>query len=236
MKTTFTVLALVLSAISLSECCVEPAGTPCGMSYVSGRPTGEKKCVNFGGSKVVTSVYCAFLKMSNAAKAQGVNLVVKSGFRVMSEQQYFWNCYQTKRCNNGNLAARPGYSNHQNGIAFDLAVPAATYRWLVNNAQSFGFIRAVSSEDWHWEYHPGKKCNAMVNYACKNGANGTGGSTPDNAPRGTSCSVRGQKSQCIDKAACAGSGGTPYANLCPGAANIQCCWRPLAAARPDKRQ
>jgi len=64
------------------------------------------------------------------------------------------------------LTAGPGYSNHQNGKAFDLQtgmgksqspyiVTTKTWRWLVANMHQYGFIRAVSKERWHWEYHPG---------------------------------------------------------------------------------
>jgi hypothetical protein len=65
------------------------------------------------------------------------------------------------------LTAGPGYSNHQNGKAFDLQTgmgrnltpyknTTKTYRWMVANMHKFGFIRTVSKERWHWEYAPGK--------------------------------------------------------------------------------
>lgn len=63
----------------------------------------------------------------------------------------------------GNLAARPGYSNHQGGIAVDVGVggtASAVYRWLAANAGRFGFVRTVKSEPWHWEYRPGAKAPA----------------------------------------------------------------------------
>jgi LAS superfamily LD-carboxypeptidase LdcB len=40
----------------------------------------------------------------------------------MAEQTYLYNCYLSGNCNSGNLAARPGYSNHQSGLAMDIAV------------------------------------------------------------------------------------------------------------------
>ena len=49
-------------------------------------------------------------------------------------------------------------SNHQNGIAFDLNTGgfegAPVYDWMKKNATSFGFIRTVNKEHWHWEYRP----------------------------------------------------------------------------------
>lgn len=66
------------------------------------------------------------------------------------------NCYITKQCNNGNLAAKPGTSNHGVGLALDLnSGGAGVYNWLKNNGHAYGFIRTVSSETWHWEHRPG---------------------------------------------------------------------------------
>jgi LAS superfamily LD-carboxypeptidase LdcB len=53
------------------------------------------------GKRVEKRTACAFTQMANAARSAGHNLVINSGFRTMEEQQYFWNCYQTKKCNNG---------------------------------------------------------------------------------------------------------------------------------------
>ncbi|CAF3193441.1 unnamed protein product [Rotaria sp. Silwood2] len=114
---------------------------------------------------MTTSTACAFDKMAVAAKQAGVTITVASGFRTVARQEYFWNCYQTKACNNGNLAARPGTSNHGRGAALDLntdcgsqsgATPncggSRVYQWLKNNGHNYGFKRTVQSEPWHWEY------------------------------------------------------------------------------------
>lgn len=115
---------------------------------------------------MTTATACAFDKMATAAKQAGVSIKVSSGFRTIARQNYFWNCYQTKSCNNGNLAARPGTSNHGRGIALDLntncgkqttatatgCASSAVYQWLYKNAHTYGFIRTVQSEPWHWEF------------------------------------------------------------------------------------
>jgi len=114
---------------------------------------------------MTTSTACAFDQMASSAKAAGVKITIASGFRTYARQEYFWNCYQTKKCNNGNLAAKPGSSNHGKGIALDLntdcggqtgAKPncggSAVYQWLYNNGHKFGFIRTVQTEPWHWEF------------------------------------------------------------------------------------
>ncbi len=62
----------------------------------------------------------AFYAFNEAHKARyGNYLTASEGFRTMGEQQYFYNCYVSGSCNGGNLAASPGYSNHQMGLAVD---------------------------------------------------------------------------------------------------------------------
>lgn len=125
-------------------------------AYVNGVPR-PITVITVGGKLVSRTTAHAFLRMQRAADAAGVYLAITSGFRTMAEQQYLYHCYQTKSCNNGNLAAVPGYSNHQSGYALDLT----TSTWLANNAARFGFVRTVPSESWHYEYHgadPGGVC------------------------------------------------------------------------------
>lgn len=102
---------------------------------------------------VETNTANAYIAMQNAARNAGVTLRVVSGFRTQAEQQYLYNCYQNGNCNNGNLAARPGYSNHQSGHALDLNTSdSGVGSWMNNNGARFGFSRTVSSEPWHWEW------------------------------------------------------------------------------------
>ncbi len=113
----------------------------------------------------------AYAVMQAAAAADGINLVVVSGFRTMSEQQYLYACYVNCNCNNCNLAAKPGYSNHQSGHAMDLNTSSpGVYTWLSNNAGRFGFKRTVPSEIWHWEWWGGGPgggpCGAVTEDNC----------------------------------------------------------------------
>jgi LAS superfamily LD-carboxypeptidase LdcB len=114
---------------------------------------------------MTTTTACAFDKVASAAKQAGVTIKIASGFRTIARQEYFYNCYLTKACNNGNLAAVPGRSNHGRGIALDLNTNCGgqtgpkpncggspVYQWLYNNAHNYGFTRTVQSEPWHWEY------------------------------------------------------------------------------------
>ncbi|MBX3186613.1 MAG: M15 family metallopeptidase [Labilithrix sp.] len=104
------------------------------------------------GKYVEVNTARAFLRMRKAARAKGIAIRVVSGFRTMAEQRYLYNCYKTKRCNGGNLAAPPGYSNHQSGKALDLNTSTrGVYGFLASRARSYGFRRTVASEPWHWE-------------------------------------------------------------------------------------
>ena len=97
----------------------------------------------------------AFEAMRADAARSGVHITVVSGFRTMDQQRYLYNLYLAGR---GNLAARPGYSNHQSGLALDLNTSGAgVYGWLAANASRYGFRRTVPSEAWHWERPAGSQ-------------------------------------------------------------------------------
>jgi hypothetical protein len=82
----------------------------------------------------------------------------RGSYRTYADQEYFWQLYQSGR---GNLAARPGTSNHGWGHAVDLAAPAsmrpvidrfgATYGWRWGEARS---------ENWHVTYYGNGKASA----------------------------------------------------------------------------
>lgn len=115
----------------------------------------EIMVVTIDGKPVEIETAKAYRRMAEAAAKEGVNIVVVSGFRTMAEQEYLYGCYKTKKCNNGNLAAKPGYSNHQSGHALDLnARDPAVGAWLRAHAHEYGFKNTVLSEPWHWEYWP----------------------------------------------------------------------------------
>lgn len=131
-------------------------------SYVSGIPQGTVELSVIDGCPVATKIADQYLKLKAAAAQSGVTVQLNSGFRANDDiqmpdgsiKQGQKSLYQ-QYLNGGNLAAKPGYSNHQNGSAIDINVTNTnTYQWLVQNAIKFGFIRGVASERWHWEYKP----------------------------------------------------------------------------------
>ena len=132
------------------------------------------------GKPVNVKIADAYLDMYEAAKSDGVILSINSAFRSpydsinatsesgkkvsASSQQYLYDGWIAKKPG-FNLAAAPGGSNHGWGIGLDLnaggkssgryiGVDTAIYTWLVKNSWRFGFIRAVASEEWHYDYLP----------------------------------------------------------------------------------
>jgi hypothetical protein len=123
--------------------------------YVNGKSFGLT-AVTVDGHLAQIHTANAYIVMAKAAAKDGVKLKVVSGFRSMAEQKYLYHCYTSCSCNNCNLAAKPGYSNHQSGHALDLNTSSSgVYHWLSNHAAHYGFKRTVASEDWHWEWWGG---------------------------------------------------------------------------------
>jgi hypothetical protein len=123
--------------------------------YVDGNPFAIT-VVTVDGKPAQVDTANAYYVMQQAASQDGVDIAVVSGFRTMSQQQYLYDCYVNCNCNNCNLAARPGYSNHQSGHALDLNTSrGGVLNWLNGNGAAFGFERTVPSEDWHWEWWGG---------------------------------------------------------------------------------
>ena len=98
-----------------------------------------------------------YLALVQAAEKDGVPMPLKSGFRTYAKQEYLYNGY-VKKLPQFNLAAKPGFSNHEDGYAYDFAIAGyegnPRYDWLKKHAPKFGFVRTVNKEPWHWEYRP----------------------------------------------------------------------------------
>ncbi len=124
-------------------------------AYVRGSPRSIRVNPIPNGEFLRSDAAKSYNKMYAAARKQGITLAVNDGFRSMSEQQYLYNLYKSGR---GNVAAPPGYSNHQNGIATDIQVGGwgtSTFNWLARNAGRYGFSNAEGrsvNEPWHWVY------------------------------------------------------------------------------------
>jgi peptidoglycan hydrolase-like protein with peptidoglycan-binding domain len=119
-------------------------------AYKQGRFIGKIDVVEIDGVKVAAKTARAWQELKSAAARDGVTLRINSGFRTQGEQQ---SLYQRYQAGTGNLAAYPGYSNHQHGQAIDIdVVRQDAYDWMHANAPGMGWERTVPSEAWHWEY------------------------------------------------------------------------------------
>lgn len=131
--------------------------------------------VDFEGQQLRAEAARAAHTMMDAAKAEGVALTVSSAYRSYAVQQQ---TYQHWVSVNGQrladqLSARPGYSEHQTGLAIDFSSPEGCRleecyedtragRWLAKNAPNYGFIlrfpkgqQAITGylfEPWHYRY------------------------------------------------------------------------------------
>lgn len=121
-------------------------------------------------------VFFAFKELQKAALNDGLNIIVDSGFRSYEYQQEVWD----KNVINKGLehakkyVAPPGTSEHQTGLAVDIAVfidgkyddnvneNYKEYAWMMENAHKFGFIlrypkgkeeiTGYNFEPWHFRY------------------------------------------------------------------------------------
>lgn len=128
-------------------------------NYINGTDK-TKGSAKYGYNKYF---YILLSNFVNAAKDSGYGVYMSTttygAWRPYSIQQYFYNCYKTKSCNNGNLAAYPGTSNHGWGIASDLSFSSYNAKvWAHNNAKKYGLsfpmckkLGSNCIEDWHIE-------------------------------------------------------------------------------------
>ena len=112
----------------------------------------------------------AFNKMQAAAKVDGLNIYISSGFRSYSYQKTLYNNYVNR---DGvtvadTYSARAGHSEHQSGLAFDVNTINDSFanteegKWLNDNCYKYGFILRYPNgksdetgyqyEPWHFRY------------------------------------------------------------------------------------
>lgn len=131
------------------------------------------------GEKVDSRIYPQLQQMFDDARAAGLELFVREGYRttqdqkdIMDEriQQYRDEGYSRSEAKKlaEEYVAEPGTSEHELGIAVDINADTskcssdAVYTWLANNAYKYGFIKrypedkteitGVNNEPWHYRY------------------------------------------------------------------------------------
>jgi len=115
-----------------------------------------------------------FLKnMIDTAKQNGIELYIKPGYRSFDEQQSLKSAYKTiyGAGTANSFSADQGYSEHQLGTTVDIITSGLdgqlndsfdkteAYKWLLDNAQKFGFELSYPKgndyyvyEPWHWRF------------------------------------------------------------------------------------
>lgn len=116
--------------------------------------------------------------MFNDARAEGLALFVREGYRTTEEQQKLWTrksmnmktrifCERSKK-RAEKYVAIPDTSEHQLGLSVDINADTdkcsseKVYQWLDENAYKYGFVKrypedktditGISNEPWHYRY------------------------------------------------------------------------------------
>jgi hypothetical protein len=110
----------------------------------------------YGGPLVVRDgegmrpdVAAAYDQMAAAARGDGLELLVVSGFRSDAEQAELFAAHPDPT-----WVAPPGQSLHRCATELDLG-PSSAYGWLAANAGRFGFVQRYSWEAWHFGFDAG---------------------------------------------------------------------------------
>lgn len=131
------------------------------------------------GEKVDSRIYPPLQKMFDDARAAGMDLFVREGYRTHQDQeqileeriqQYLDKGYSRSEAKKlaEEYVAVPGTSEHELGIAVDINADTskcssdAVYNWLADNAYRYGFIKrypsdkiditGIDNEPWHYRY------------------------------------------------------------------------------------
>lgn len=124
--------------------------------------------------KLRKKAYEAFIDMWNAANNENIYLIMNSSYRTYESQVKVYDEYKNTKGTSyaDKIAARPGYSEHQTGLALDIFSKdntttsnfkgSAAHIWLQENSYRFGFIEryqegkeditGFAAEAWHYRY------------------------------------------------------------------------------------
>lgn len=131
--------------------------------------------VTVRGATLSAKAIDSFSALMAAADAAGQPLSVTSSYRSYQDQVATYNYWVGVSGASGadSYSARPGYSEHQTGFAFDVAdadkqfvlsdfIKTPQYQWLQDHAAEFGFIQryyageesvtGYGAEEWHYRY------------------------------------------------------------------------------------
>lgn len=142
-----------------------------GPTYINGILIVNKKYSlpsTFGGTD--STALSALNKLQQSALSAGYNIPLVSGYRSYQTQKSIYNSYVSRWGveYTDTVSARPGHSEHQTGLAFDVGELSSNYGetkpgiWLRENCYKYGFIirylkgkesiTGYSYEPWHIRY------------------------------------------------------------------------------------
>ena len=143
-----------------------------GVTYIDGYLIANKTYAlpKSYGDGLTKQTKSSFEEMAAAAKKEKLDIYIVSGFRSYSYQENLYNNYVkrdgVKKADT--YSARPGHSEHQSGLAFDLNSVKNSFadtkegKWLADNCYKFGFILRYPKgktdetgymyEPWHFRY------------------------------------------------------------------------------------
>ena len=143
-----------------------------GVTYIEGYLVVNKTYTlpSSYGNGLTNATIEAFNKMQAAAKVDGLNIYISSGFRSYSYQKTLYNNYVNRDGVTAadTYSARVGHSEHQSGLAFDVNTINDSFanteegKWLNDNCYKYGFIlrypkgksdeTGYQYEPWHFRY------------------------------------------------------------------------------------
>ena len=131
---------------------------------------------------LLDTVYQKYVQMYDAGKRDGVSLKVLSAYRTEDYQRKLYNdsVWSSGRTYADNYSARPGFSEHQTGMAVDITSTSGSFEntrefaWLQQHAHEYGFvmrypkgkewITGYSYEPWHYRYVGADVAKIMHDY------------------------------------------------------------------------
>lgn len=131
-----------------------------GCTYIDGILIANKSYAlpeGYAPGGILPTVMDAWNAMVAAAKEDGISLWIISGYRSYETQEAVYNNYVA---NNGQAdadtySARPGHSEHQTGLAFDINQISYSFgeteagKWVSEHAAEYGFIVRYPQEKQH---------------------------------------------------------------------------------------
>ena len=135
-------------------------------SYTAPNSNGYEYCLTCLSEETLN----AFNEMKADSQSIGLNLYISSGYRSYSYQETLYNNYVSRdgKEQADTYSARPGHSEHQTGLAFDLNTIDDSFayteegKWVKDNCYKYGFIirypqgkekeTGYQYESWHLRY------------------------------------------------------------------------------------